>query len=459
MKKKIKYLIYCLILLIIIVFITILLLKNTEKITQTSTSDIKDEKFFYSINDNQDYFIVKNIVDRYLMYLRNLNGDSFINEKNLKISREDEKSFKINNGLSFFDKTIDLEQKNEIDLFDNYIIDNAEKYKKQGDYKNSNVVYNYIIEKMYKGVYTNIINLYLLEAKIDNNSLELLIKYDTQNNTFTLFLSEYIEKNNYNKNITRKKIGINTDRIEDNEYNKIIINNKNDEDMAREYYNIQRNNLIYNLKEEYNKLNKQYREKRFSDYYEYEKYFLNLRDNLEKSKLEEYSLKTIDNNDFYILIDNNGRYYIIQKKDGFENYEVFLDEYTIDTEYFTEKYNKETDNAKVVININKVMSAINNDDYNYFYNKLAESFRNKYFENSQKLQNFWENNLFKKFVVQYLDFEQEGNIFTYRIKITKELEQGEELPEGKNAPSKYLNIVMQLNEGTDFVMSFSIDKQ
>ena len=64
--------------------------------------------------------------------------------------------------------------------------------------------------------------------------------------------------------------------------------------------------------------------------------------------------------------------------------------------------------------------------------------------------------MYKKFVVNYLDFAEEGNLYTYKIRITKEYEEGESLPEGKNSPSENLNIVMQIKEGTDFVMSFSV---
>lgn len=464
MKKNIKYIIYFLIVVISALLISIILIKINSKDTQlkenqtVNSYDIRENDTFSNINDINEYFIVKNIVDRYISNIRDLNGDSFINEKTLRTTKEEAIKIKKEKAVEFFENIIDEQQKNEKELSIEYLINNANKYKKQGDYSNSNLVYNYIINKMYKLKYKDNIDLFLISANIDEIPIDLLIKYDSINNTFSIFLSDYIEKNNCDINMDKENINLSSRNINENNYNKLIIGKKTDEDMAKEYFNIQKNNLLYNLKAEYNQLNNEYRKKRFNNYSDFENYFYSIKDSLQKSKLDEYSVETINNKEIYTLIDNSGKYYIIQKENGFENYDVFLDEYTVDSDYLKEKYNKATANEKVAININKIISSINYDDYNYFYDKLADTFKNRYFTNQENLKNYWKEHLFNKVLVEFHDFSQEGNLYTYKVRIIKKYEDGEKIPEGKNAASKNVNIVMQLKEGTDFVMSFSIDE-
>ena len=49
------------------------------------------------------------------------------------------------------------------------------------------------------------------------------------------------------------------------------------------------------------------------------------------------------------------------------NYEVVLDTYTIDLPEFLEKYNKNSDEIKCGMNIQKLFDAINDEDYSYVY--------------------------------------------------------------------------------------------
>lgn len=50
------------------------------------------------------------------------------------------------------------------------------------------------------------------------------------------------------------------------------------------------------------------------------------------------------------------------------NFTVILDTYTIDLPEFTEKYTKASDEEKVLLNIQKGFTAINDKDYRYVYN-------------------------------------------------------------------------------------------
>lgn len=326
----------------------------------------------------------------------------------------------------------------------------------QGDYKKSNVVYNIKIKEMYEYKYNDRISLFLFLSTIKENQLNLLIKYDNVNNTFSLLIYDNIEKNNQNLDVN--SLDISYTNIEENMYNKIIIDEITDEEMSKEYFNIQKNNLINDMETEYEKLDSQYKENKYTDYNDFKNYYSNLKSQLINSKLDKYGIDDKNGKKIYTLIDNYGNYYIIEVGKSINDYTVKLDNYTVESESFKDTYNDASDQRKVALNITKINTALNNQDYKYVYSKLADSFKNNYFENEDKLREYIITNLYKKSTLEFEDFSREGNYFTYKIRVIKEYEDGEEIPFGKNEPSKNVNIVMQLKEGTDFVMSFSIDE-
>ena len=462
MKKNIKIIIGILLCLIILFFVIILLINNGSNdkkyINEENSSANKNENLdtFKPINNINNYFIAKNILNRYIEKTKHLNGDSFINDKKIKISKEEYIDNEKKEAIKFFETVIDNEYKNYYNLSEEKIINEATKYVKNGDYSKSDIIYNIDISEIYEYKYTDNITLFLLYANVNDKDLNLLIKYDTQKNIYSLFLSNYIEDNNYDINMNTDRIKINCDDIIDNMYSKIKIGTITDEDMSKEYFNIQKNNLMYNLKLEYNKLNNEYKQKKYNDYQSFEEYYSSIKDEIKDSKLAKYSVEKIDDKKIYTLIDNYKNIYIIESVNSIANYSVILDNYTIDTAKFIKTYNDSSIQEKVILNIERVFTALNNKDYKYAYSKLADSFKNNYFKNEEEFKKFVEEYLYSKNKIEYEEFNREGTLNTYKIRVIKEFEEGEEIPEGKNAPSTYLNIVMQLNEGTDFEISFRI---
>ena len=205
-------------------------------------------------------------------------------------------------------------------------------------------------------------------------------------------------------------------------------------------------------------MDNEYREKRFESIETFKDYINNNKEKLEKAILSNYQVKNRDGYTEYMCVDEDGKYYIFNATAAMQ-YTLILDTYTVDLPEFTEKYNKASEQEKVALNINKVITALNAKDYKYIYSKLADSFKNNYFENEEALKEYLVNNLFENNDVEFEKFAKEGTLYTYRIKVTKIIsEEEEERYYGKNAPMKYINVVMQLNEGTDFVMSFSIEE-
>ena len=243
-----------------------------------------------------------------------------------------------------------------------------------------------------------------------------------------------------------------------NEYNFLEIKATTQERIIREYLAHYQEEALNYISDAYESLDGKFRKAKFNSLEEYEDYINNNRPELENAKLSKYKINEYNGYTEYMCQDQYDNYYIFHVTNP-GNYTVLLDMYTADLIEFTEKYTNASAQEKVALNINKFILALNAKDYKYIYGKLADSFKNNYFENEEVLKEYLINNLFENNEVEFEDFSQEGTIYTYKIKVTKIIsEDEEERYHGKNAPSQYMNIVMQLNEGTDFIMSFSIEE-
>lgn len=244
---------------------------------------------------------------------------------------------------------------------------------------------------------------------------------------------------------------------EPNEYNYLEIKATTQERIVNEYLEHYKEEAINYISDAYESLDEQFKKVKFNSLEEYEQYINNNRSELENIELDKYKINEYNSYTEYICIDQYNNYYIFNVTNPGE-YKVYLDTYTIDLPEFTEKYNNASAQKKVALNINKFTAALNAQDYKYIYSKLADSFKNNYFDNEESLKEYLVNNLYENNEVEFEDFAQEGTIYTYKIKVTKIISEDEqERYYGKNAPSQNMNIVMQLNEGTDFIMSFSIE--
>lgn len=142
--------------------------------------------------------------------------------------------------------------------------------------------------------------------------------------TFILFLfrtsnkSILIEENTEDYNYL-KKYG-------SNEYVPVYVT---EEDMVKKYLNDYKNNMLSDIDEAYNSLNKEYREKRFGNLNNYKEYVSNLLTlSMYSMDVDKYSVSKIGKDKVFNIYDKSGNQYIIREK-SIMNYEVYLDEYTI----------------------------------------------------------------------------------------------------------------------------------
>lgn len=231
--------------------------------------------------------------------------------------------------------------------------------------------------------------------------------------------------------------------IEQNKYNNFAKEEISDEDICVQYLFMFKRIMLSKTEESYNYLNTEYRNAKFESEQDYIDYVTNNRDRIATTGLKAYSIK--DNE--YICQDQRNNYYVFNVNEPCD-YDVMLDIYTVDIEEFTNKYNTATNENKVSMNVEKVEAALNNKDYKYVYDKLDETFKNNNYPNLQDFENYMNSNLFNINNLEYVSVAEEGNVYVYKVNI---------VDNQNNENTKPMTIIMQLQEGTDFVMSFSFE--
>ena len=287
----------------------------------------------------------------------------------------------------------------------------------------------------------------ILREKVSGelSEFQIMLKIDTINKTFSVFLKDYIEETykdlQIGNNITAKEI----DNVEKNENNRYDYKSISDDEYVNDLFNKYKEEILYNSKLVYNHLDEEYKDRRFDTLEKFQEY---AKDNVKNNvimKLEKYNKTVTDNYTQYICIDQKGKTYIFRET-AVMNYSLILDTYTLDLPEFIEEYNQATTMEKVGYNIQKCLDAINEKDYSYVYGKLDEEFKNNNYKTEEGFIKEIKNKLFNTNEVTGVSTSNEGNTYIYNLTVTDTTNENN---------NQDMMIIMQLREGTDFVMSFS----
>ena len=271
-----------------------------------------------------------------------------------------------------------------------------------------------------------------------------VVNIDFYENNFSIELI----KGEYNS-IKEIKVEQFEDNITANSNNRFSSEYISAKDMPDAYIDLYKRLALGYPEKMYELLDEQYRNARFGNVQKFKEYIKQNEENIKVIYLDKYKVVVDENKVQYICVDMNENWYIFEQNEPFQDYRVFLDTYTVDIPTFAEQYNNASPQEKVAMNIEKVITAINNKDYLYMYNKLDNTFKNSKYATENDFKNDIQNIFFKSNDIEYLEFSQEGNIYICKIKITdKNL---------NNAQEKNVNVIMQLGEGTEFKMSFNME--
>lgn len=434
--EKIIFILAIIIVLIILVIMGIIyfnrgeVVYNIDEVGNDDTTEEIDSTIQY-VTTRNDYYAVETCVNKFYIYYMSL-----FDSEEADIDDEEENKEYLYNMLD----------KDYIN-FKNITLNNIET--KLEEIKQSDVNVN----KMYVSQKSQNIYLYLVQGRIREKSseeikdFEVLIKIDTLNKTFSVYLEDYIQQN-----LSDIKLGqeINmqvSDSVENKKINIYDYEIINDEAYVQDLFAKFKKEILYDRQLVYNNLNEEYREKRFGDFSTFETYAKNnVRNNI-IMKLSKYQKTKYEDYTEYVCIDQNGNYYIFNEN-SVMNYNVILDTYTVDLPEYIKKYDSATDQVKVGMNIERAITAIEAKDYKYVYNKLDETFKNNYFNTIEKFSTFINNNFYEENTIEYLEFKNLGGIYTYSLNImdSDDLEKVNKI-----------TFIMKLEENRDFTMSFGIE--
>ena len=300
---------------------------------------------------------------------------------------------------------------------------------------------DYIVKNMYiqetENIYNYYINGYLREQGMNTNTYFVLF-VDQYNSTYSIYP---INEERYN-NIIELKESIESNTISENDNNLYQVVQVSDEDTAKRLLEDYQYKIENNIQLAYEELDSEYRQKKFSDIEEYTQYINNI--GISQSNVVQYQKSKIDDYVQYIILDENGRYYVFNETSVMK-YNVLLDIYTIELPNFVESYSNSNEAEKVQYNIQLWFYTINDGDYVYAYNKLDETYRNNNFPTQVDFENYMKTTFYAYNKLGYTSYEKNGDLYIYKMVITNSEDSTQTIEK---------QFVVKLLEGTDFVMSF-----
>ena len=440
MKNRNNIILLAIVLIIIIIVIISIILVTIYKFNQEGTDFNNNTEFeqidTYIANTNitevknrNKYFAVQKIVNLYFYYIQEMNGDIpyHLDEqyKDEVLQEQKEEGLKVIKEMS-----------NE------YLKDksNSEVQREGKRYSN----YDIKIKNMDMMEKSSNINIYFVNILIEDKTFEIVVKTDSFNMTFTIFPNSFVEANNGNRENMINKIS--DENIKKNNYNQYNFINITDEYMAKLYFNEYKKQVEQNVQKAYQLLDYNYASKRFGSLLSFTNYIQNIVK--EDIQIKEYMVNKNDEYTEYICKDQYSNLYIF-KETAVMKYTLTLDTYTLEQPKFNEEYKKTTNQKKVMMNIDKFFQMINAKDYKAAYAVLNDEFKNNYFKTEEDFENYIKQRVFLYNDVEYVSYQDEiSSIYKYDLNIKNRLDNSQEFD---------FSIIMQLKEGTDFVMSFSLE--
>ena len=441
MKIKKIIIILIVILLILGTVLAILLIskKNTEYGSVNAQADLSDiiNQQITEVTDINNYYIVKNYINRYYLYLTKTSNENVITAE--PITTEEQES--INKQAVY--SMLDITYINSTSLTVDNIFNNIEQIDES----------TVIIDKMYFAPMTTNMSIYLVsgktiaEATSEEKEFKIIVKMDMANKTLSLILGEMAEEI-FDTNSLGDTLNIDTETtIEPNDYNQYEYNNISTDEYITDMFNEYKTYLISYREEAYSRLDNEYSSKKFANFEEFNEFVAHKIKSIVIAKADKVRTTQYGNYTQYIINDQYGNSYIF-RENAVMDFDVILDVYTVEIPELTEQYNNSTDAEKVLMNIQKVFYAINDGDYNYVYNKLDNTFKQNNFPTLESFETYMKSNFYENNSIGYSNYRTSGNLHIYDISITD--------ADNEASTTVTKNFIMQLLDGTDFVMSFNV---
>lgn len=357
-------------------------------------------------------------------------------------------------------KIYKIENKDQFFNIDSHIKKYVD-YKKQGNTQainsisNDNAIdgENFKSEEMYllNRITNDTVYVY---GKVTKGSIQtdtyLVVNLDYKNNTYSIQNSSKEEYDNAKSNIVNSKYEQDVS-IQSNEYNDISLEETvNDLTVIRIYFDDYKFKAINKPEEAFNLLDAEYRKKKFDDNVNaYKQYVKDNTNQIQDANIVKHGIATLENgNKQYIIIDNFDNYYKFTET-GINKYIVVLDNYTLQTDEETKKYNKLSSQEKAVSNVDKVMKLINEKNYSTVYNYLNSEFKNTYFPTLDRFTNYMKQNFFDNNIVGQMTVGNQGDNYIVTVPYKEFLSSA--------AEEREVVFLVRLKEDTNFELSININ--
>ena len=258
-----------------------------------------------------------------------------------------------------------------------------------------------------------------------------------------------IELFQYNRFEEYKNVTNSENSIKSNGNNIFNTTNIDVQKVSLEYLQLYKFLTLANPEITYNMMTEEYRNKRFGNLDNYKQYIKDNYDEFKGINASAYLTNNTDNAVQYVIKDQYENLYIFDVKSTMD-YTIKLDTYTIEEEKFASTYADADESQRVQMNIGNFFDMINRHDYRTSYNCLAESFKKNNMKSQQEFENTIKNSIFKFNKYEVKELKSIGGK-TYECQLAVS---------NKTDPESYtikMTIIMQLQEGTKFVMSFSMN--
>lgn len=235
--------------------------------------------------------------------------------------------------------------------------------------------------------------------------------------------------------------------IEPNDFNNYEYKKIDENQRIAYIFNDFKEKELYSMEKAYNALDDEYKQKKYKSFSSYKDYIESNLEELKKSYVYAYKIEEYDNYTQYLISDQYDRYYIFNETSPME-YTVMLDMYTIDIQSFIKEYDSASEKNMVFLNIQKVIQALNEKDYDYVYNHLDEEFKKNNYATVKDFAEFANNKLYDRIKVKAKNYINEGAVNICDIVINDARNNGN--------PEIEMQIIMKLKDDREFIMSFSI---
>lgn len=294
-----------------------------------------------------------------------------------------------------------------------------------------------------KSIIVDKVNSYVVNAIEMNDNYEYvknkyyIVNLDYGNSTF--LIEDVTDRYNRLEDIKVNKI----DSIKLKNNNYYVQNNYSEEYKYRQIFEHIKCLMLVKPELAYEYLDEEYKQNRFGSYDNFRNYVNNNRKHL--IEIIPKSYKTNDDKTIIQIKDQYSNWYRFKITNTME-YKATIDNYVVLNEDDIKHYSKLSDKEKVEYNLNRIQKMFNSKDYKFIYDCLDDTFKEENYSSLSDFTKFINEELNGNYEIGSKKITKDGNVYVIELEVSNK---------EKAYSEKYFNVIMRLDKGTDFTMSFS----